>query len=364
MEAAGGGRRVALVHDYLLVMRGAERTFAELAGCWPDAPIATLLYDADGTAGRFAGRKVITSWLQRLPARQGSFRFLLPLFPAAVERLPLEGYDLVVSSSSAFAHGVRTRPDAKHVCYCHSIFRYAWHERARALRECPAPLRPLLGRVLGRIRDWDRRAAGQVTRYLSNSAITQGRIADAYGIESEVVHPPVDVGRFSPGQPEDYLLFVGELVPHKRVDTAITAARRAGMPLRIVGTGRDEQRLRQLAAGADVEFLGRVPDPDLAQLYARCLALVMPNVEEFGIAAVEAQAAGRPVVAVDAGGAQETVVDGETGILVPTDDPEALAEALAHGDLLGFSTAAARHNAERFSTQEFRRKLIAAVERS
>ena len=344
-------------------MRGAERTFAEIAACWPEAPIYTLLYDADAVASGFAGREVHTSYLQRLGARQRGFRYLLPFFPRAVERLPVRGHDPVVSSSSAFALGVRPDPEALHVCYCHSPFRYAWFERDRALAEAPRITRPLLDRTLGRIRDWDRRAASRVTRFVANSAITQARIEETYGVESEIVHPPVEVERFSIAEPEDYVLFVGQIVRHKRVEVAIEAARTAGRPIKIVGDGPDLPRLRESHPEAEVEFLGGVDDDRLADLYARCVALVVPNVEEFGIAAVEAQAAGRPVVAVGRGGATETVIDGRTGVLVDGEDAAALAEPLRNEDFGRFDPEAIRAHAQGFSAAAFRDRFKTLVER-
>jgi glycosyltransferase involved in cell wall biosynthesis len=344
-------------------MRGAERTFAEIAACWPAAPIYTLLYDAEAVSSAFEGHDVHTSYLQRLGLRQGSFRYLLPLFPRAVERLRLADFDVVVSSSSAFAHGVRPGPGALHVCYCHSPFRYAWFEGERALAECPPPGRPLLRRVLARLRRWDLEAAHRVTRYVANSEITRERIEQLYGVEADLVHPPVDVERFEIGKPSDYLLFVGQIVRHKRVEVAIDAARLAGRPIKIVGDGPDLPRLRSSYPKSAVEFLGAVDDDRLADLYARCVALVVPNVEEFGIAAVEAQAAGRPVVAVGRGGARETVVDGVTGVLVDGEDAEALASALGDEDFSRFDPASIRAHAEHFGAASFRARFKGLVER-
>lgn len=362
MAPTSSSQRLALAHDYLLVMRGAERTFAEMAACWPGAPIYTLLYDADAVAAGFAGREVHTSYLQRLGARQGAFRYLLPLLPRAAERLPVGGYDVIVSSSSAFAHGIRPAPGALHVCYCHSPFRYAWFERERALAECPRPARPLLKLMLDRIRAWDLKASERVTHYVANSIGTQERIAELYGRESTVIHPPVAVDRFAVGTPGDYLLFVGQIVPHKRVEVAIEAALAAGRPIRIVGAGPDLARLEATYDRADVSFLGAVSDAELAELYAGCLALLVPNIEEFGIAAVEAQAAGRPVVAVKRGGVCETVVDGVTGVLVDAEDAASLAAALGATDFERFDGAAIRRHAETFSTESFQRKLTALVD--
>jgi glycosyltransferase involved in cell wall biosynthesis len=353
---------VGLVHDYLLTMRGAERAFAVMASCWQEAPIYTLLYDAAGCGHRFDDRAVHTSYLQRLGARQAGFRRLLPLFPRAAERLPVRQHDLVISSSSAFAHGVRVRPDAVHVSYCYTPFRYAWHERERALQETPAPLRPFVRRLLERIRDWDLAASRRVTHYIAISEFARERIAACWGRDSTVIHPPVEVDRFRIGAPEDFFLVVGELVPHKQAEVALEAAKRARRPIKVVGTGPELKRLAVRYASS-AEFLGRVPDAELASLYSRACALIVPNVEEFGIAAVEAQAAGRPVVAADEGGARETVIDSKTGVLVPVDDVDGLASVLREVDFDRFSPSDIRRHASRFSTAVFGRRFVAEIAR-
>lgn len=358
---AGDPPSVGLVHDYLLVMRGAERTFAELATCWPDAPIYTLLYDAVGTDNRFADRSVHASYVQRIGSRQHNFRRLAPVFPHAIQRLPVSDHDLVISSSSAFAHGVRAGDDAQHVCYCHSPFRYAWHEQSETANAAPRLGRPIIRRGLARFRRWDYRAAQRVDHYIANSEITRERLQEYYGRDAcAVIHPPVDVGRFYIGEPRGYLLVVGELVSHKRVEVALEAARRAGRHIKVVGSGPDAERLHAVY-GDSAEFLGRVSDAELAQLYAGALALVMPNVEEFGIAAVEAQAAGRPVVAADAGGARETVIDGETGVLVPPGDVAALSEAMREVEFSRFHPRRIQRHAAQFSVEAFKSRLSEAV---
>jgi glycosyltransferase involved in cell wall biosynthesis len=351
---------VGLVHDYLLVLRGAERTFAAMADCFPRAPIHTTLYSARGTQGRFAGHPVHTSNLQHLGIRQRGFRALLPFFPTAVERLAVQDHDVVISSSSAFAHGVRPRQGAAHVCFCHSPFRYVWHERELALTEAPPTLRPMLTRTLDRIRAWDVEAAGRVTVYLAGSELVRRRIGDYYGRESAVLHPPVETRRFTPAEPEDFFLTVGEVVRHKRVDVAIEAARRAGRRIKVVGTGPELPRLRA-RHGDHVEFLGRLSDEELADLMPRAQALVVANVEEFGIAAVEAQAAGRPVLAVDAGGVRETVIDGVTGVRVPTGTVDEFAQAMRDVPFGAFDRDAIVRNAARFDVTRFRARLIDVV---
>jgi len=353
---------VGLVHDYLLVMRGAERSFAAIADCWPSANIYTLLYDEAGTHDRFASRNVTVSYLRKLPLRQHNFRRALALYPRAIEHLPIADHDVVVSSSSAFAHGVKLAPDTIHVCYCYTPFRYAWHERARALSEVPAIMRPALSRSLDRIRAWDVRAADAVTHYVAISQVARRRIEDSYGREASVIHPPVEIDRFSIGTPEDYALIATELVRHKRVDVALEAARRAGQRVKVVGTGPDLPVLKARFQGC-AEFLGRVSDAELARLYQGARTFIMANVEEFGIAAVEAQAAGRPVIAAAAGGALETVLPGETGVLVPENDADAMAEVLRYTDFDRFQPRVIRRNAERFSTAAFQSRLCSEVDR-
>jgi glycosyltransferase involved in cell wall biosynthesis len=353
------GERVTLVHDYLLVMRGAERTFAAIAELYAAAPIFTLLHDAQGTNGRFAGRSITTSPLQRLGVDQSSFRRLLALYPFAVERLKLARSDVVISSSSAFAHGVRIPDGAIHVCYCYTPFRYAWDEEAYALGEISPLLRPLLRRQLRRIRAWDLAASRRVDSYVAISQLSRERIKRHYGRDSVVIHPPVETHRFAPGTPGDALLVVSEILGHKRLRLALEAARRARAPIQIVGAGPHDGALAD--DYPEAQFLGRVSDEELVELYASARAVVMPGMEEFGITAVEAQAAGRPVIAAAAGGALETVIDGVTGRLARLDDIDSFARAIEDIDALDFDPARAVANAERFSVAAFERRLSAHV---
>jgi glycosyltransferase involved in cell wall biosynthesis len=346
---------VALAHDYLLVMRGAERTFAAIADLYGDAPIFTLLYDEQGTGGRFAGRTLTTSALQRLGASQANFRRLLPLYPLAVARLSPPPSEVVLTSSSAFAHGLRIPQGALHICYCHAPFRYAWYEQARALNEAPAALRPALRMQLAWMRKWDLSASRTVDSYIANSELTRARIKRFYGRESTIIHPPVETRRFTPGEPGDYLLIVSEIVRHKRLQVALAAARQAGVPIRVVGSGPDHAVLSE--AYPEAEFVGRASDEELAALYAGARAVVVASVEEFGITAVEAQAAGRPVIAAASGGALETVLDGKTGRLVAPDDVDAFAAAIEGLDELDFDSARAVENAARFSVEAFQQRI-------
>ncbi len=350
---------MTLVHDYLLVMRGAERTFAAIADLYPQGPVFTLLYDERGTNARFTDHEVTTSPLQRLGATQSTFRRLLPLYPSAVGRLRLPPSDLVLSSSSAFAHGVRVPLGAVHVCYCYTPFRYAWYEEDRALGETPRLLRPLLRSQLGSIRRWDLAASRGVDDYIAISELSRKRIKRYYGREATIIHPPVETDRFSIGEPGDSLLVVSEIVRHKRVQIALEAARRARAPLRVVGSGPDHAALQE--AYPETEFLGRVDDEELAKLYASARAVIVPSIEEFGITAVETQAAGRPVIAARAGGALETVLDRETGWLAVPDSIDSFVEAINGIDELDFSSERAVQNAERFSVPVFQERLSAHV---
>ncbi len=352
---------VVLAHDYLLVMRGAERTFAALADLYRAAPIFTLLYDEQGTDRRFASHRVETSPLQRLGVRQDGFRRLLPLYPWAVGRLSPPSCDVLLSSSSAFAHGVRAPSGAVHVCYCYTPFRYAWYEEPRAIAETPAPMRPALRATLAGVRRWDLRVSRRVDSYVAISELSRERIRRYFGRDSTVIHPPVETHRFMPAEPGERLLLVSELVAHKRAQIALEAARRAGAPISVVGSGPDEPGLRE--AYPEVEFLGRVEDEQLAALYAQARAVIAPGIEEFGITAVEAQAAGRPVIAAAAGGALETVLDGETGLLARPDDADAFAAAIGRLERIPFDPARSVANAARFSVAEFQRKIAAHLER-
>jgi glycosyltransferase involved in cell wall biosynthesis len=353
--------RVALVHDFLLDVRGAERVFAVLCEMFPEADVFTAVYDERGTEGRFAARPVTASYLQRLHPTSRTFRMLLPLYPRAMEALDLDAYDLVLSSSSAWAHGVRARPDAVHVCYCHNPFRYAWHERDATLAARSPLTRAALAGVLERWRAWDRAAARRVDRYVANSETTRERIAASFGREAEVVHPPVEVERFAPGLVGEHYLLLSELMPHKRLDVAIRAFNALGRRLVVVGDGPEGRRLRRLA-GPNVSFTGRLPDARVAELLSGARALVVPAVEEFGIAAVEAQAAGRPVIALREGGVQETVEEGATGAFFDVCTPEAIAEAVHDFDVLAVDPAACVASAERFGRAEFAARLGAVID--
>src|SRR5918999_4640523 len=348
--------RVALVHDFLLDLRGAERVFAAICDAWPEGDVFTAVYDEEGTEGRFAARAPRTSFLQRLRPTARTFRPLLPLYPHAVESLDLRGYDTVISSSSAWAHGVLVDPGAVHVCYCHNPFRYAWSEREATLDARPAPLRAPLRVLLSRWRQWDWIAAQRVDRYVANSHVSAARVQRYFGRTADVLHPPVELERFWPGPVGDHYLALAELMAHKQIDVAVKAFNRLRLPLVVVGDGPELRRLRRLA-GPTVVFTGRLPDTRVAELLRSARALVVTAAEEFGISAVEALASGRPVIALASGGVLESVREGETGVYYHRSDAAALAEAVAGFEPLSVDPAACVAAARQFGTARFQAAL-------
>ena len=352
---------MALVHDFLLDIRGAERVFLELCEMWPYADIYTAVYDERATEGWFARRSVHTSFLQRLRPSARTFRALLPLYPAAIESFDLSGYELVISSSSAWAHAVLCGERTTHLSYCHNPFRYAWNDRQRTLARRRDPItRELMRRTLTRWRQWDWIAAQRPDRYVANSRTTQARIRSYFGRESSIVHPPVHTRRFGPGPAAGHYAIVSELMPHKEIEIAIEAFNRLRLPLIVIGDGPDARRLRRLA-GRTIEFAGRLSDGAVADVLRGSRALIMTAVEEFGIVSVEAQASGRPVIARHGGGALETVIEGVTGCFWSGGADE-LAETVRTFDTGAVDQQACMRNAARFDADVFRRRLLAEVQ--
>jgi glycosyltransferase involved in cell wall biosynthesis len=356
----GAAPRVALVHDFLIDMRGAERVFLELCAMWPEADLFTTVYDEDGTEGHFAGRTVYTSFLQRLRPSARTFRAMLPLYPAAIESFDLSGYDLVVSSSSAWAHAVLCGEHSVHVSYCHNPFRYAWSDRQATLERRRDPIsRAALSGLFRRWRQWDWIAAQRTDRYVANSQATQGRIRTYFGREAAVVYPPVAVERFAPGPVGEHYVIVSELMPHKQIHVAVEAFNRLRRPLVVVGDGPEGRRLRKLA-GPTISFTGRATDAQVQSLVSSARAMVVTSIEEFGIAAVESQAAGRPVIARRGGGALETIIEGDTGCFWSGEACD-LAAAVTAFDDAAISGEACVSNAARFGPSQFHRALGAEV---
>lgn len=358
--------KIALVHDYLIQDGGAERVLQVFKDIWPDAPIFTLLYDRDRMGDRFHGCDVRTSFLQRMPFARTRYKWMMPLMPAATESYDLSGYDVVLSSTSAFAKGVITRPDTLHICYCHTPTRYLWSDTHAYIEDLglAAPIRRVMPYVLSRIRVWDRMAADRVDRFIANSATVRDRIRKYYGLDSDVLHPPVDTHRFGVSAAVGaHFVAGGRLVAYKRFDLVVRAFTRLKLPLVIFGEGPEEDALRRMA-GPNVRFVGRISELEKAKLYATAQAYVHPQEEDFGITAIEAMASGTPVIAYRKGGALETVVEGTTGVFFDTQTWEDLATAIIMFDRDAFDPAAIRAHAVRFDTARFKNAMRAYVERA
>ncbi len=354
---------VAIVCSWLNQYGGAERVLEVVHEMYPTAPVYTSIYRPDALPPEYRSWDIRTSYLNRLPLIKRRHQPFLPLYPSGFESLKLEGYDLVLSVTSAFAHGVRLRPGAAHICYCLTPARFLWDYEGYARREqMGGAARALLPLVLGPLRTWDARAAARVSHFVAISHAVQARIDRHYGRPSRVIYPPVDISAFGlSDEVDDYYLFLGRLVPYRRLDLVVEAFNRLRLPLLIVGEGRDRSALERLA-GPTVRFLGRVSDGERRQLLSRCRAFLWPGEEDFGIAPLEANASGRPVIAYAGGGALETVVEGETGTFFHEQTAEALADAVSRLDPARYDPAALRRHAARFDVPEFKDQLAQFVE--
>jgi glycosyltransferase involved in cell wall biosynthesis len=363
--------KVALVHDWLTGMRGGEKVLEVLCELFPAADLFTLIHRRGSVSAAIEGRRVTTSFVQRLPFAAVRYRSYLPLFPFAIEQFSFDGYDLVVSSSHCAAKAVVVPGRTRHIAYCHSPMRYAWDQFDEYFG--PARVGARMSRwiyrpMLARLARWDAATAPRVHRFVANSRHVAGRIQRYYNRSSTVVYPPVDTNFFHPSpavapasSSAASALVVSALVPYKRVDRAIEACALAGVPLRIAGDGPDGARLRQ-QAGDGVTFLGRVSDETLRDEYRAASVVILPGEEDFGIAPLEAQACGRPVVALARGGALETVKNGQTGLLFPEPTAASLAETLGAASRWRFDTNRIRAHAEAFSRQEHAAQLQALID--
>ena len=350
--------RVALVHDYLNQMGGAEKVLLALHELFPQAPIYTSIYDAPRMSRRFREMEIHTSFMQGLPLVRRHHQPFLPLYPFAFERMDLRAFDLVISDSSAFAKGVLTRPDAVHISYCHTPMRWAWNYEEYVERERLGRLaRTVLPPFVTWLRSWDYTTAARVDHFIANSPNVAARIAKYYRREAEVIPPPVDTSRYQmSAERDDAFLVVARLVPYKRIDLAVRACTQLGLPLQIIGAGRDEARLRRMA-GKSVKFLGPLPDEQMRAHLARCRAFLFPGNEDFGLAPVEAQASGRPVIAYRGGGALSSVIEGKTGLFFDEQTPESLGEVLRTFESERFDPQTIRRHAEQFDTAVFLRRI-------
>lgn len=356
--------RVAIVHYWLVSMRGGEKVIESLCDLYPEADLFTLVYDKARVSEKIKGHTIKASFLQRIPGAKRHYQSLLPLMPFALENLDLTGYDLIISSESGPAKGIIPSPHAAHICYCHSPMRYLWdhyHSYRAASGFATRALMPILAPWL---RTWDVNTSARVDRFVANSHHVAARIGKYYRRPATVVYPPVSVDDFSPSHERgDFYLCAGQLVPYKRVDLAVEAFTRLGKNLLVIGEGREMDRLKA-KAGPTVKFLGRVPFHVLKEKLATCRALVFPGEEDFGIVPVEAMASGRPVIAYGKGGALETVIPGLSGVLFGEQTADALGGAIQRFEAMEreFSVDAIRVHASIFSERNFKTGIQAVID--
>lgn len=355
-------RRVAIVHDYLNQYGGAERVLEDLHELYPDAPVFVAIYDPTSMPDSYRSWDIRTSWMQSLPGWRRHFRNYFPLYPSAFEAFDLSGYDLILSSSSGYAKGVIPAPDAVHVCYCHTPMRFGWRTADYLQRESIGGIKSLaLSMLLPWLRTWDVVSAVRVDAFIANSSVVAQRIRRYYGREALVIPPPVDLPMYQASPPEDFYLTGGRLVPYKRIDLAVRACTALGLPLVVFGDGRARPELEAIA-GPTVRFTGRVSEQELRDLYQRCRGYITAADEDAGIQPVEAMAAGRPVYALAAGGALESVVEGVTGSFFHEQSAAALAVTLADARDRIWDADAIRVHAETFSRERFRRRVAEVIE--
>lgn len=347
--------KIAFVHDNFAQQGGAERVAEEIAKMLPDADLLTTVTVDRKLSYYIRSREVRTTWMQNLPALDRLYRHYFMLYPFAVKSIDLSAYDIVISSCVGFAKGVVRAPHALHVCYCHTPTRWIWRFDDYSEREkFNVATGLLLKSLLLGVRQVDMHAADQPDYYIANSKTVANRIREFYGRNAIVINPPVDVQRFSiSDEVDDYFLIVSRLIGYKRIDVAVEACNRLGKKLLIVGDGPDRARLEAMA-GPTVQLLGRLPDPEVNRLMSRCKALLFPGEEDFGMVPLEVNASGRPVIALAAGGAMETIVDGVTGLLYAESTPDSLVEAIGKFDRIEWDPQALRRYSERFDIPVFR----------
>ena len=356
------GHRVALVHDWLTGMRGGEKVLEELCLLFPKADLFTLVHIKGSVSESIENRRIFESPIAKMPMGREHYRKYLPLFPWAVESFDLRGYDMIISTSSSVAKGIIPPPDALHISYLHSPMRYNWDMRFDYLNlERANRLERFIGGWCAHyLRNWDVSSSTRVDQFIANSNHVRKRIQKYYRRDSVVIYPPVATDKFEVSkQHEDYFMTVSALVPYKRVDLAVKACTKLSKHLIVVGNGTERRYLESIA-GKTIKFVGQQTQPQLAELYKHCLAMIHPGEEDFGIAPVEVQAAGRPVIAYKRGGVLETVIgEGEnrTGVFFEKQTVDSLSEVLNGFENIKFDQAAIRKNAERFDSSRFRAEI-------
>lgn len=355
--------RVALVHYWLTKMRGGERVLEAFCDLFPQADIFTHVVDRSQLSDTLNRHEIKTSFISKLPLAKTQYQKYLPFMPRALEELDLSNYDLVISSESGPAKGVITNPDAFHLCYCHSPMRYIWDLYPHYLNEAGFLARRVFPGIAHRLRTWDVTSAARVDQFVANSSFVQRRIQKFYRRDSEVIFPPVAVSDFASAQsdaPGDYYLAAGELVGYKRFDLVIDAFTRLNKRLVVVGDGEQRKDLER-RAGKTIEFRGRVEFSELKQRFGACKALVFPGEEDFGMIPVEVMAAGRPVIAYGKGGALDTVIDGQSGVLFHDQSEAALLAAIERFEGLNFTADQLQTHARTFDPGAFKSKITALL---
>lgn len=355
--------KLAIVHDWLANMGGAERIIKIFHELFPKAPIYTCVYNKDKMAKEFYDMDIRTTFIQKLPFAKTKYQAYLSLMPIAFEQLDLSDYDVVLSSSSSCAKGVITRADTLHICYCNTPMRYAWDFYFEYVKDKNPIIKSLIASKMHSIRQWDRLSADRVDYFIANSFNVANRIKKHYRRESEVIYPPVDTSYYKISEEtKDFYLIVSRLVPYKRVDLAVEVFNKLGLPLKIIGSGSECDKLKRIAKG-NIEFLGRLPDEEVRDYYAKCKAFVFPGEEDFGITPLEAQASGRPVIAYGKGGALETVVEGATGLFFYNQTVESLSQAILEfeGSICKYDSKVIRDNAMKFDVEIFKEKIISFI---
>jgi len=354
---------VALVHDHLNQIGGAERVVLALHKIYPQAPLYTLAHDPKKIRDFFNGLDIQTSFIQRLPFSLSHLRWYLGLMPAAIEAFNLAPFDVIISSASAFGKGAITPPRSLHICYCHTPTRYLWSDANAYVDDLGggALVKKILPLILNRLRMWDQLAAQRVDYFIANSRFVAGRIKRYYNRESTVIYPPVDVHNYPFIEKGDYFVIASRLRPYKKVDIAIKAFNRLNIPLVVIGDGEEEAKLKKIA-GSAIAFTGQIGEIEKKRLLAGALGFIHPQEEDFGIAAVEAMAAGTPVIAFGRGGARETVVEGITGTFFEEQTWQSLADAVIRFRRLSFDYERIRDHAQQFSEERFMNEIENFVE--
>jgi len=352
-------KNIALVHDWLVNMRGGEKVLEVLCELFPNAKLFTLVHHKGKLSPPIERMEIKTSFIQKLPSATSKYQYYLPLFPTAIEQFDMREYDLVISSSHAVAKGVRVRKDALHVCYCYTPMRYIWDQYEQYFGKDRASFvaRASMKIFVNYLRRWDVTSSKSVNEFIGISEAIRERIRRTYNRDSIVIYPPVNTKSFSLSQKNDgYYLIVSALVPYKMVDLAIEAFNRLNSRLIIIGSGGEEQKLKHIA-NKNIEFLGWVNDEEITKYYAGCSALIFPGEEDFGIVPVEAMASGKPVIAFGKGGALETVVDLKTGLFFKDRNAESLIEAINKFEGMSFDPVAIREHSLRFDRSIFKESI-------